>query len=248
VLPQLVAGTDDERAALTDEEIADQSITVVLASFETTAGLLLVVLHCLAQAEHQHVVCKLHEEQAQAADTELSYQALQGMRYTCARELRGDEQHAVGGFLCSVTAPFKVEGVPIFPHHTFALDLVGAQSSLLADPETFRFERHLDSSDTNPLNLPYSFTPFGRGAMRWPRLRAARSGLGPARSVSLLRSARATCRLCLLDAAGLLCSFDIEHSAEAPKVAYTPILLRHSPELAPRFSPRGAAPDERATN
>lgn len=148
----LQAGTaNGEHDALTDAELRDQLVTLLLAGHETTATALAWCWHELSRSP---------EAQARAAhaaddgdDRYLEAVAKEAMRlrpviYEVAR--RTTEPVTVGGF--HVPA-----GTTIMP----AIGVVQTDPAQHDDPETFRPERFLDGS-TSPRN----WLPFGGGVRR----------------------------------------------------------------------------------
>lgn len=142
--------TEDE-APLTDAELRDQLVTLLLAGHETTATALAWCWHELSRSP---------ETQARAAtaadtgdDRYLEAVAKEAMRlrpviYEVAR--RTTEPVTVGGFRVPA-------GTTIMP----AIGVVQTDPAQHDDPETFRPERFLDGS-TSPRN----WLPFGGGVRR----------------------------------------------------------------------------------
>ncbi|WP_051399949.1 cytochrome P450 [Haloechinothrix halophila] len=143
-------GTEDE-APLTDAELRDQLVTLLLAGHETTATALAWCWHELSRSP---------ETQARAAtaadtgdDRYLEAVAKEAMRlrpviYEVAR--RTTEPVTVGGFRVPA-------GTTIMP----AIGVVQTDPAQHDEPETFRPERFLDGS-TSPRN----WLPFGGGVRR----------------------------------------------------------------------------------
>ncbi|GAA5103415.1 cytochrome P450 [Haloechinothrix salitolerans] len=151
VLSRLLRTDTEGEAPLTDAELRDQLVTLLLAGHETTATALAWCWHELARSPETQA------RAAHAADTGddryLEAVAKEAMRlrpviYEVAR--RTTEPVTVGGF-------HVPEGTTIMP----AIGVVQTDPAQHDDPESFRPERFLDGS-TSPRN----WLPFGGGVRR----------------------------------------------------------------------------------
>lgn len=151
VLSRLLCATDGENDRLTDEELRDQLITLLLAGHETTATALAWALHELAR---RPATLRRAQRAADEHDDEyLTAVAKEALRlrpviYEVARRLT--EPVEVGGYVLPA-------GTVVSP----AIGLVQTDPSHHPDPEDFRPERFLDGQP--PAN---TWIPFGGGVRR----------------------------------------------------------------------------------
>lgn len=151
VLSRLLRTTDETETPLTDEELRDQLITLLLAGHETTATTLAWTLHELARRP-----AELRKAQAAADrrdDEYLTAVAKEALRlrpviYEIARRLT--EPVDIGGFRVP-------RGAVLAP----AIGLVQTDPNNHADPDEFRPERFIDAQPA-----PNTWIPFGGGVRR----------------------------------------------------------------------------------
>jgi cytochrome P450 len=151
VLSRLLCATDGENDRLTDAELRDQLITLLLAGHETTATALAWALHELAR---RPAVLRRARQAADEHDDEyLTAVAKEALRlrpviYEVARKLTRPVE--VGGYVLP-------KGTVVSP----AIGLVQTDPNNHPDPDDFRPERFLDGQP--PAN---TWIPFGGGVRR----------------------------------------------------------------------------------
>jgi len=152
VLSLLVAARDDDGRALTDRELRDQIITLLVAGHETTATALAWTLERLSR--HPHVLARLYEE-VDAGESEDYLEAV------CRESLR--VRPIIQDVMRRVKAPADVargrieRGAMAMP----AIQLAHIDPATYDDPDEFRPERFLDSKPGT-----YTWLPFGGGTRR----------------------------------------------------------------------------------
>jgi cytochrome P450 len=164
VLAMLLAARDEQGQPMTDGELRDELMTLLVAGHETTATMLcwffeLVLAH---RSVHDRLLRELHEASADARDPDLA--ALARLPYLDAtiKEVlrlrpvipavgrRLKEPVTVGGY--EIPAGELVVPVSVLTHRS---------ASLYPEPDTFKPERFLDTKPD-----PYAWYPFGGGARR----------------------------------------------------------------------------------
>jgi cytochrome P450 len=150
ILSVLLRAERDDGAPLSDEEIRDELMTLVLAGHETTATALAWAFELLAR--HPRVVAKLRER----ADREyLDAVINESLRI----------RPVVIGAARALHAPLELESGTVAPG-TLAmagLELVHTAADAYPDADKFRPERWLD--DRRPTDR-YAWIPFGGGTRR----------------------------------------------------------------------------------
>jgi cytochrome P450 family 135 len=150
ILALLVQARDPDGEPLSDEELLDQIITLLLAGHETTTTGLAWTFERLVR--HSAVMKRLKSELTTGEDAYLDAVVNETLRV----------RPVVDGVWRKLTAPALVAGhrLPagtlVFP----AISLVQT-SAAFPDPEEFRPERFLEGSPA-----PYTFIPFGGGPRR----------------------------------------------------------------------------------
>jgi cytochrome P450 len=150
ILALFVEARDADGQPLSDEELLDQIITLLLAGHETTTTGLAWAFERLVR--HPAVLERLESELAAGEDAYLDAVVNETLRV----------RPVIDGVWRKLTAPALVAGhrLPagtlVFP----AIALVQT-SAAFPDPEEFRPERFLDGSPA-----PYTFIPFGGGPRR----------------------------------------------------------------------------------
>jgi cytochrome P450 len=150
ILTLLVSARDAEGRPLSDENLRDQIITLLLAGHETTTTGLAWTFERLVR--HPAALRRLKQELDTDEDDYLDAVVNEALRV----------RPVISGVWRKLTSPAPVAGhrLPagtlVFP----AISLVQT-SEAFADPEAFRPERFLDGSPP-----PYTFIPFGGGPRR----------------------------------------------------------------------------------
>jgi cytochrome P450 len=150
ILALLVAARGDEGEPLSDEELLDQIITLLLAGHETTTTGLAWAFERLVR--HPAVLARLRSDLERGEEDYLDAVVNETLRV----------RPVIDGVWRKLTAPAVIAGhrLPaatlVFP----AISLVQT-STAFPDAEEFRPERFLDGSPS-----PYTFIPFGGGPRR----------------------------------------------------------------------------------
>jgi cytochrome P450 len=151
ILALLVSARDADDEPLSDENLLDQIITLLLAGHETTTTGLAWAFERLTR--HPAALLRLQRELDAGEDGYLGAVVNETLRV----------RPVIDGVWRKLTAPAEVAGhrLPagtlVFP----AIVLVQTSSDAFLDPEEFRPERFLDGSAP-----PYTFIPFGGGTRR----------------------------------------------------------------------------------
>jgi cytochrome P450 len=151
VLAMLVAARDEAGAPLTDQELHDQLLTLLLAGHETTASSLAWCFERLMR--HPAVLHRLTAELS-SGDGDAYLEAVINETFRT--------RPVIEVLWRRLTAPFEVAG-HVLPAGTIVVpSITGIQRSDAYDaPEDFRPERFLEVSPP-----PYSLIPFGGGPRR----------------------------------------------------------------------------------
>ena len=151
ILALLVRARDEHNQPLSDENLLDQIITLLLAGHETTTTGL--AWACERLTRHPEALQRLNRELGAGEDAYLDAVVNETLRV----------RPVIDGVWRKLTAPATVAGyrVPagtlVFP----AIVLVQTSREAFPDPHEFRPERFLDGSPD-----PYTFIPFGGGTRR----------------------------------------------------------------------------------
>ncbi len=151
ILSLLLAARDEEGQPLTDDELRDELMTLLLAGHETTATALSWTLERIVR--HPDVLARLVDEQREGGDEYLDAVIKETLRLRPVVP-------AVARFL---TAPFEVKGhvLPAGVHVAPSIYLLHRRADLYPDPTAFRPERFLE----RPAGT-YEWIPFGGGIRR----------------------------------------------------------------------------------
>jgi len=162
VLSLLMAATDENGNHLTDQELRDELMTLLLAGHETTATALTWGFYLLLR--HPPILAKL---QAELATLPTPWDPLQVIRLpyleaVCNEILR---IHPVA----MITFPRRVESTTTLMGHDLypgdfilgSMFLIHQREELYPQPQVFRPERFLERQFS-----PAEFIPFGAGARR----------------------------------------------------------------------------------
>ncbi|KAG5175245.1 cytochrome P450 [Tribonema minus] len=196
-----------KQGQLSDEEIRDQMVTIMLAGYETTAALTVVALHLLPQ--FPQVLAKLRREQ-DSIQGPLDWAKVESMAYmhNFLKEVLRHHSPALG-FSRTITDTFHVGGYT-FPKGYILQYAISAVQKRCEGPRGDHPERFEDLA--SPVNRPYGFTPFGGGEYlclgeRFARMEAA----------VLLRT--------------LIQRYNWEHAAKDPRVWYSPVFMKFTDDL-----------------
>jgi cytochrome P450 family 135 len=152
ILSLLLAARDEDGNALTDEELRDELMTLVVAGHETTATGLAWALERLVR--HPEVLARLREEQADGGSDYLDAVIKETLRL----------RPVVPGVIRRLQRPLTIGGMdlPAGVHIAPSIYLIHRRPDVYPDPEAFRPERFL--GDDVPGT--YEWLPFGGGIRR----------------------------------------------------------------------------------
>lgn len=162
VLTMLIAASERGNG-LTDEEIRDEMVTLLLAGHETTAtALSWTVVRMLQHPEvHARVTDELHDALADGQPIGGRLDSLQYLDATIREALRLNP--VIPDIGRKVTWPIRIGGwdLPIEAIVVPSIDLTHRNPAVWPEPEKFKPERFLERRPT-----PYEFFPFGGGIRR----------------------------------------------------------------------------------
>ena len=167
LLSMLLNATDPEdtsAAKMTDRQLRDECVTVILAGHETTANALSFALHLLAH--HPDVQQRLHEEAVaalgQRAPTSADYPRLPYATQVFAEAMRLYPPVWVTARKCSV--PYDIAGyrIPVGANLLAPQYAVHRDPRFWPDPDTFNPSRH--SPEGKAGRPRYSYFPFAGGS------------------------------------------------------------------------------------
>jgi cytochrome P450 len=152
VLSLLVAARDENGAALTDQELRDEIITLLVAGHETTATALAWALERLSR--HPDVLERLVAE-IDAGETDEYLDAV------CRETLR--VRPVIQDVMRRIKRPIEVAGARIEPGAMAmpAIAVAHLEEDVYPDADSFRPERFLDNKPGT-----YTWLPFGGGTRR----------------------------------------------------------------------------------
>jgi cytochrome P450 family 110 len=166
ILSMLLLARNDEGEGLTDAELRDELVTLVLAGHETTGTALSWALECLLR--RHHVVQRIREEMVQVAgegQVPRGREQLAKLEYLDAvikEVLRFRPIMAFGGTRV-LQAPWRLGQWELPPGTAVAngLSMLHRRADLYPEAHEFRPERFLGRRPD-----PYEWTPFGGGVRR----------------------------------------------------------------------------------
>jgi cytochrome P450 len=153
---------DEEGGAMSDRELRDELITLLVAGHETTATAIAWGLYWMHR--HPEVGENIRRELASLGDRPdpVEFTRLPYLSAVCSETLR---IHPVGmlTFVRVVEEPTELDGYPLARGTLLAgcIYLANHREETFPDPHTFRPERFLERQFT-----PFEFLPFGGGARR----------------------------------------------------------------------------------
>jgi cytochrome P450 len=150
ILALLVAARDEDGRALSDEELRDQLVTLLLAGHETTATGLAWAFERLLR--HPRVLERLRAGLAAGEDDYLDAVVKETLRV----------RPVIDSVWRKLAGPAEVAGCRL-PAGTLVMPVISLvqRSGAFAEPDEFRPERFLEGSPP-----PYTFIPFGGGPRR----------------------------------------------------------------------------------
>lgn len=159
LVAMLIAARDDEGRGLSDEELRDEIVTLVLAGHETTATSLAWALYWVLG--DTRVERKLKEEVRAASDNVAEWLALPYLDAVVKETLRINPVIPFVSWRLAGDATVAGIELPSGVHVVPCIYLTHRRSSLYPEPESFRPERFLERKFT-----PYEYYPFGGGVRR----------------------------------------------------------------------------------
>jgi cytochrome P450 len=163
ILSMLIAARDEHGQGMTDQELRDEMLTLLLAGHETTAtALAWAVHHLLTHPDVLRRVCD--EMRAEAGDGPIEPAVASGLPYLDAvvkETLRLTPVIPNIGRMLSVPARVGAQLLPAGVIAAPAIYLTHHRDDLWPEPERFHPERFLGLRPS-----PYAFLPFGGGARR----------------------------------------------------------------------------------
>lgn len=159
VLSLLLSATDEDGQTLTDQEIRDELITLVLAGHETTANQLAWTFERLTRTPDAHATLKdIVRRDDSAADAYVEATIYEAMRVRPVISMVGrivQEPWYFGEHVVEAKTPVAIGIVLI--HH---------REDLYPQPFAFRPERFLKDDGTTVKPGTYTWLPFGGGTRR----------------------------------------------------------------------------------
>jgi cytochrome P450 len=163
ILSMLLAARYEDGSPMTDEEIFDELITLLVAGHQTTATALSWAVHRLAR--HRHVLRKVQTELADAfPDGRIAIDRLRELTYLEAVIKESMRIHPVIPGVGRVLMEREtIGGVPLPAGVIIGCSIVLShlRPDVWPDPERFDPERFIGTKPT-----PYTYFPFGGGIRR----------------------------------------------------------------------------------
>jgi cytochrome P450 family 135 len=152
ILSLLMSARDEDGNALTDEELRDELMTLLLAGHETTATALAWTLERLVR--HPEVLARLREEQEAGSHEYLDAVVKETLRL----------RPVVPGVIRQLQRPLTIGGIdlPKGVHIAPSIYLIHRRPDVYPDPDAFRPERFLGED----VPSTYEWLPFGGGIRR----------------------------------------------------------------------------------
>jgi len=151
VLSLLLRARDEDGAAMSDVELRDELMTMLLAGHETTATALAFAFDLLPR--HPETLARLRDELASGSDAYLDAVVTETLRLRPiidANQRKLTRPRTIAGWELPA-------GVAVYP----AIAVVHRRPDLYPEPEAFRPERFLDGRTES-----YAWLPFGGGIRR----------------------------------------------------------------------------------
>lgn len=159
ILSLLLGARDEEGQPMSDDELVDELITMLVAGHETTATALSWAFACML--EHPAALSRLRDEVAGTAGDPAALAALPYLDAVIKETLR--LRPIVPDVVRRLERPMRFAGfdLPAGVHLAPCIHLAHRRAEVYPDPEQFRPERFLDLRPD-----PYAWLPFGGGIRR----------------------------------------------------------------------------------
>ncbi len=160
ILTMLALAEHDDGSKLSDEEVTDHLLTLLVAGHETTAIAVAWALYWLARTPDALAALRTELDANREADPE-AIAKLPYLSAVCDESLRLNT--IVPDPVRLLARPFTVRGHALSPKTGICLatDVIHQSPSLYPEPSRFRPERFLDKKPS-----PFEFFPFGGGHRR----------------------------------------------------------------------------------
>jgi cytochrome P450 len=160
VFSMLLAARDEDGNPMSDVELRDELMTLILAGHETTANSLAWTFERLIRNPEAYATLRqrVRSEDAEAAQAYVEATIHEGMR----------QRPVIAFVVRRVQKPWRF-GAYVVPANTpVALSIVGVhhRPDVYADPHRFRPERFLDAGGSFVKPGTYTWIPFGGGIRR----------------------------------------------------------------------------------
>jgi cytochrome P450 len=151
ILSLLLAARDEDGTPLTDRELRDELMTLLVAGHETTATALAWTLERLVR--HPDVLARLRAEQQEGGGEYLEATIKETLRL----------RPVVPGVIRRLQRPLEIGGwsLPAGVHIAPSIYLIHRRADVYPEPEAFRPERFLERTPST-----YEWLPFGGGIRR----------------------------------------------------------------------------------
>jgi cytochrome P450 len=156
ILSLLLQATTEEGEALSDKELRDELLTLVLAGHETTANSLAWAWERLVRTPHAHEALRTAVREGTAAEAEEQVEA------TIVEAMRSRPVIPIIGRRVTVPWQLGEYGVPAGSPVTMSILLVHHREDLYPEPFEFRPERFIGGRKPGT----YEWIPFGGGIRR----------------------------------------------------------------------------------
>ncbi len=162
ILSMLIAATDETGVGLSDRELRDELVTLLVAGHETTASAMTWAFYWIASRPDVYQRLWAELRSVDLANNLFEVTQLPYLQAVCQETLRL-YPIAIMGFPRTVKQPIQI-GQYLYPEGTVLIPsiyLAHHRPSVYPDPKQFKPERFLQHQFT-----PYEFLPFGGGVRR----------------------------------------------------------------------------------
>jgi cytochrome P450 len=162
ILSLLMSARDEQRQAMTDEELRDELMTLMLAGYETTASAIAWGLYWIHRCPEVRTKLLAELDSLGESPEPMAIAKLPYLNAVCQETLRISPV-AMLTFPRIVQEPIEILGYHLEPGKVLVgcLYLVHQREDIYPEHKQFKPERFLEKSYS-----PYEFVPFGGGARR----------------------------------------------------------------------------------